>query len=40
MLRIVAVALTILSCADYVVYDGQYTHNVMLVLTALEHAFV
>jgi len=39
MLRIIAVALSVLSGFDYVAFDGQYTRNVMLVLTALERSF-
>jgi len=40
MLRIIAVALTLLGGYDFVVFDGQYTRNVMRVLTALEHVLV
>jgi len=40
MLRILAVALTVLSGYDYVAFDGQYTHQMIRVLTAIEHAFV
>ena len=40
MLRILAVALTVLSGYDYVAFNGQYTHNVMQVLTAIERALV
>ena len=40
MLRIIAVALTVLSGYDYVAFDGQYTHKVMQILTALERALV
>jgi hypothetical protein len=40
MLRIAAIALTILAGCDFVACGGQYTNNMLQVLTALEHAFV
>jgi hypothetical protein len=40
MVRIAAIALAILTSCDFVACDGQYTDNVLRVLTAIEHAFV
>ena len=40
MVRVAAIALAILTSCDFVVCDGQYTHDMLQVLTALQHAFV
>ena len=39
MVKIAAIALTILTGCDFVAFGGQYTNNVLRVLTAIEHAF-
>lgn len=38
MVRVAAIALAILTSCDFVACDGQYTHNVLQVLTAIEYA--
>ena len=40
MLRVAAIVLAILTGCDYVAYDGQYTHGMLQVLVAIQHAFV
>jgi predicted aminopeptidase len=40
MVRVAAIVLAILTGCDYVAFDGQYTHGVLQVLTAIKHAFV
>jgi hypothetical protein len=40
MVKIAAIALTILTGCDFIAFGGQYTNAAMQVLTAIQHAFV
>jgi hypothetical protein len=40
MLRAAAVALAVLAGCDFFGFGGQYTADVVQILTAIEHAFV
>jgi len=40
MVKVAAIALTILTGCDFVAFGGQYTNAAMQVLTAIQHAFV
>ena len=39
MVKIAAIALTILTGCDFVACGGHYTNNVLLVLTAIQRTF-
>ncbi len=40
MIRVAAVALMVLACCDFVAFGGQYTEDVLKVLSALKQAVV
>jgi hypothetical protein len=40
MIRVVAVALIVMAGFDYAAFGGQYTTNVLRVLSALERVLV
>ncbi len=40
MIRVTAVALVVLACCDFVAFGGQYTADVLKILSALERAVV
>lgn len=40
MVRAAVVAIAILTCCDFVAFDGQYTTRLMQVLAAIERTFV